>query len=59
MREKQAERELVWRLLAESLAPEKLLRIHAGTIGLGDLVEYAPQMLAGEVSGRLLVDVAS
>ena len=89
------------RLLGECLDADKLERISAGTIGLGeraahvhgpcvriaharasasthgvehaghaargtrrerraagDLVEYAPKMIRGEVSGRLLVDLA-
>ena len=44
---------------AESLAPDKLERIRAGTIGLADLVEWAPKIIRGEVSGRLVVDVAT
>ena len=52
------EKKLMWKLLGESLEPDKLARITAGTIGLADLVEFAPKMIKGEVSGRLLVDVA-
>ena len=53
-----AERQQMWRLLAELLDPEKLELVRAGTIGLEDIVEYAPKVIKAEVAGRLLVEVA-
>ena len=49
-----AERQQMWRLLAEFLDPEKLESIRADTIGLEDLVDYAPKIINGQVAGRLL-----
>ena len=54
----EAERILMWRMLADLLDPKQLSKIDAGTIGLERLVEYAPKVIKGEVAGRLLVDVA-
>lgn len=51
------ERQQMWQLLGESLAPEKLESVRAETIGLADVVTYAPKVIGGEVAGRLLVDV--
>jgi len=52
------ERQHMWRLLAEGLAPEALERVSAGPpIGLAEVVDYSPKIVKGEVAGRLLVEV--
>ncbi|EOD05023.1 hypothetical protein EMIHUDRAFT_107474 [Emiliania huxleyi CCMP1516] len=66
--QRRAERQRMWALLSESLgdgAPcflsqpgdDAIGAVHAGTIGLAQLPEYAPKIIGGEVAGRLLVDV--
>ena len=52
------ERLRLWALVAESLSPEALRLIHAGTIGLDEIAEHAPRILNGEVAGRLVVELA-
>jgi len=52
-----AERQRMWALLSESLGDDAIGAVHAGTIGLAQLPEYAPKIIGGEVAGRLLVDV--
>ena len=39
------------------LGDDAIGAVHAGTIGLAQLPEYAPKIIGGEVAGRLLVDV--
>lgn len=51
-----AEREVAWHRLGRDLDPAILERI-ARTIGLGDVIGQAAEVLAGKVRGRLLVDV--
>ena len=47
----------MWRLLSECLSPEILEAVHAGTIELAEVPEYAPKIIDGQVAGRLLVEV--
>jgi hypothetical protein len=47
----------MWRLLADTLAPDTIASMSAGTIGLDDLDAFSSKMIGGEVAGRLLVDV--
>jgi len=51
------ERAAAWERLARDLEPN-LLQLIARTIGLGEVVAMAPELLAGRVRGRLVVDVA-
>ena len=51
-----AARERAWQRLCSDLSTEVLASITGETIGLGDLPEIAPKILAGQVRGRLLVD---
>jgi len=51
-----AEREAAWRRLGRDLDPALLERI-ASTIGLEQAIGKAPELLAGNVRGRLVVDV--
>lgn len=44
----------IWEALAESIDAEKLESI-TSEIGLGDVVEHAPRILAGQVKGRMIV----
>ncbi len=52
-----ADRQEAWRRLGQDLDLDKLNRINATTIGLGQVVEKAAQLLAGHVRGRIVVDV--
>lgn len=51
-----AVREGAWALLAERLDRAALARI-TGQAGLADVVDLAPQLLAGKVRGRLVIDI--
>jgi acrylyl-CoA reductase (NADPH) len=53
----QADRRLAWTRLATALDTAKLDAMTTG-IGLADAIGAAPQILAGEVRGRLVVDVS-
>jgi acrylyl-CoA reductase (NADPH) len=50
------DREAAWKRLGRDLDPRLLDNI-AGTIGLADAIARAPELLAGRVRGRLVVDV--
>jgi acrylyl-CoA reductase (NADPH) len=50
-------RRAAWRRLADLLTEAHFDRIHARTISLGDIPEASRALLAGEVQGRILVDV--
>ncbi|MEY4763507.1 MAG: hypothetical protein RI907_180 [Pseudomonadota bacterium] len=52
-----AERLVAWQRLATDLAPEQLQRIGSQVIGLADALTVAPDLLAGQVRGRVVVDV--
>ncbi|MDQ3058809.1 MAG: oxidoreductase [Pseudomonadota bacterium] len=54
----QARRLEAWERLARELPPE-LLEANTETIGLKDVAALAPRLLAGEVRGRVRVDVAA
>ena len=54
----QAERRVAWRRLGEQLDGAKLDAMTTG-IGLADAIAQAPEILAGRVRGRLVVDVAA
>ena len=54
----QAERRVAWRRLGEQLDAAKLDAMTTG-IGLADAIAQAPEILAGRVRGRLVVDVAA
>jgi acrylyl-CoA reductase (NADPH) len=51
-----ARRERAWEMLAAELAPATLDAV-AETITLGQAIERAPDVLAGRIRGRLVVDV--
>lgn len=51
-----ARRLVAWSRLASEL-PRELLEANTETVGLGAVVALAPTLLAGQVRGRLLVDV--
>jgi len=51
------ERIRIWRCLAADLPAQKLRLIHAGTVGLSEISEYSSRILAGQVQGRLVIDV--
>jgi acrylyl-CoA reductase (NADPH) len=53
----QAERRTAWTRLARDLDLAKLDAMTTG-IGLADAITAAPEILAGRVRGRLVVDVA-
>ncbi len=46
-----------WRRLAAEVDPARLAQIAGREIGLAEAIEIAPQMLAGQVRGRVVVDV--
>lgn len=46
-----------WRRLAAEVEPALLARIAGRQIGLAGAIEIAPQVLAGQVRGRVVVDV--
>jgi len=50
-------RRTAWRQLADLLTEAHFDRIHARTISLGEIPEASRALLAGEVQGRILVDV--
>jgi len=50
-------RRTAWTRLADLLSDAHLDRIHARTIALEDLPQASEEVLAGEVQGRILVDV--
>jgi acrylyl-CoA reductase (NADPH) len=52
----QARRVEAWRRLAAEL-PRDLLDANTQTLGLGAVAELAPRLLAGQVRGRVVVDV--
>ena len=52
----QARRVEAWRRLAAEL-PRELLDANTQTLGLGAVAELAPRLLAGQVRGRVVVDV--
>ncbi|MDM0107565.1 MDR family oxidoreductase [Variovorax sp. J22R24] len=54
----QTRRLAAWQLLANEL-PRDLLDANTETIGLGAVIDIAPRLLAGEVRGRVLVDLAA
>ena len=51
-----AKRERAWALLAENLSPD-LLDSMTQVVGLSGALEVAPQILAGQIKGRVVVDV--
>jgi acrylyl-CoA reductase (NADPH) len=53
----QADRRVAWTRLGAELDPAKLDAMTTG-IGLADAIAQAPEILAGRVRGRLVVDVA-
>lgn len=54
----QARRVSAWDRLAREL-PREVLAANTGTIGLADAIGLAPRLLAGQVRGRVVVDVAA
>ncbi len=50
-------RERAWRALASELPREKLAAIATRTVGLGDALEVAGELMAGQIAGRVVVDV--
>lgn len=52
-----ARRLLAWQRLAREL-PVDLLEANTQTVGLGDVAALAPRLLAGQVRGRIRVDLA-
>ncbi|MDM0075232.1 MDR family oxidoreductase [Variovorax sp. J2P1-59] len=54
----QTRRLAAWQLLANDL-PRDLLDANTETIGLGAVAALAPRLLAGEVRGRVLVDLGA
>lgn len=50
-------RETAWQRLAQDLEPEKLARMTRPTIGLAEAIPMAVAILAGQVRGRVSVDV--
>ncbi|SHH21457.1 acrylyl-CoA reductase (NADPH) [Pollutimonas bauzanensis] len=52
-----ADRQEAWRRLGKDLDIGKLTQINATTIGLDQVVEKAAELLAGQVRGRIVVDV--
>lgn len=52
-----ADRQEAWNRLAKELDMKKLSLVGSRTIGLSDVVGVAEQLLAGQVRGRLVVDV--
>ena len=54
----QARRVEAWRRLAAEL-PRDLLDANTQTLGLGAVAELAPRLLAGQVRGRVVVDVGA
>ena len=53
-----AARERAWARLAQDLTAEARERIVAGEIGLGEVVAGAERLMAGQVRGRYVVDLA-
>ena len=51
-----AERERVWTRIAEVFQPDQLASITT-EVGLADLIELAPQILAGQTRGRIVVRI--
>ena len=51
-----ARRQRAWERLAKTLAPDALERTIT-TIGLAELPAWADKILAGQVQGRVVVDV--
>ncbi|OUL98052.1 acrylyl-CoA reductase (NADPH) [Variovorax sp. JS1663] len=52
-----ARRLAAWQRLAAEL-PAEVLEANTETIGLGDVIALAPRLLAGQVRGRVVVDLA-
>ena len=52
-----ARREQAWQRLAQEL-PREVLERNTQVVGLGDVAALAPQLLAGQVRGRVVVDTA-
>ena len=52
-----ADRQTAWNRLATELDREKLAVIGSQTIGLSEVIDTAHRLLAGEVRGRIIVDV--
>lgn len=52
-----ADRQQAWDRLARELDMQKLALIGARTIGLGEVIDVAGSLLAGQVRGRIVVDV--
>jgi acrylyl-CoA reductase (NADPH) len=50
------EREAAWKMLATSIPPLRMY-VMAREIGLGDVISAAPDLLAGRIRGRIVVDV--
>ena len=50
-------RERAWRALAAELPLKKLSAIASRTIGLGDAIEVAAELISGRLAGRVVVDV--
>jgi acrylyl-CoA reductase (NADPH) len=53
-----ARRKIAWTRLA-ALLPADILERMSTDIGLAQVIEYAPKVLAGQVRGRLVVDVST
>lgn len=51
------QRELAWQRLATELKKDKLARLTGPTIGLGETIPVSQALLAGQVRGRVVVDV--
>jgi len=52
-------RKTAWSRLVRDLPSDSLEKITPGTISLGEVPKYAPELLAGKVRGRLVVGVRS
>ncbi len=52
-----ARREQAWQRLAQEL-PREVLERNTQVVGLGEVAALAPQLLAGQVRGRVVVDTA-
>jgi acrylyl-CoA reductase (NADPH) len=50
-------RERAWRALGAELPLKKLSAIASRTIGLGDAIEVAAELMSGRLAGRVVVDV--
>ena len=53
------ERLKIWEDLADTITPEALRAVSAGSIGIDDVYEYSQRILDGKVAGRLVIDIAA